>query len=158
VSPFEVAFNNLLAWEGSTLSLDPFDPGNFTPAGVLLGSRYGVSARSYPDEDIPNMTPERAAEIFKLDYWDRIDADNLPAPLAVLASDAAFNQGVGKAQEWLTLCGGDYITFYILRQNHYTEDLKEMFKIYGRGWTRRNLSVLGVAHALARTAIPSAES
>ena len=33
-------------------------------------TKYGISKRSFPNEDIPNLTPERAAELLKANYWD----------------------------------------------------------------------------------------
>lgn len=33
-------------------------------------TKYGISKRVYPNEDIPNLTPEKALAIYKKDYWD----------------------------------------------------------------------------------------
>lgn len=33
-------------------------------------TKYGISKRSYPNEDIKNMTPERAIEIYTRDFWN----------------------------------------------------------------------------------------
>ena len=43
-------------------SNDLEDPGSET--------KYGISKRSYPNEDIRNMTPERATEIYLRDFWN----------------------------------------------------------------------------------------
>jgi len=43
-------------------SNDPDDPGGET--------KYGISKRSYPNEDIKNLTVERAVEIYTRDYWN----------------------------------------------------------------------------------------
>lgn len=45
-------------------------------------SRYGISQRYHPNEDIRGMTLERAAEIFTGQYWPA-RADELPAYLAI---------------------------------------------------------------------------
>src|SRR5260370_488052 len=39
-----------------------------TPAGEQKGTKYGISARAYPNEDIKNLTKQRAAELFQRDY------------------------------------------------------------------------------------------
>ena len=58
--------------EGTELSLDPNDKGNWTggevAVGVLKGSRYGISAASYPSLDIPNLTEDEARSIYSRDY------------------------------------------------------------------------------------------
>ncbi len=33
-------------------------------------TKYGISKRSYPNENIKNMTPERAIEIYTRDFWN----------------------------------------------------------------------------------------
>ncbi len=41
------------------------DPGNWTPAGELKGTKYGISAHSFPNEDIENLTLNRAEELYR---------------------------------------------------------------------------------------------
>lgn len=74
---------------GPRLSDDPDDPGGLT--------RWGISQRAYPYEDIRNMTEVRAREIFRRDYWEGCHCDRLPDALAIALADAAFNQGCGTA-------------------------------------------------------------
>lgn len=106
VSVFDIAFAFVIGAEGSKLSLDPRDPGNWTPASwsggrVLKGSKYGISAYSFPDEDIPNMTAARAATLAKPRYWDPLHGDQLPPRVALIVLDAAYNQGQGDAARFL---------------------------------------------------------
>lgn len=81
------------------------DPGNWTGghvgAGELRGTKYGISAASYPNLDIESLTPAAAASIYRERYWDSISGDHLPPPLALLVFDAAVNNGVGRAAGWL---------------------------------------------------------
>jgi lysozyme family protein len=74
---------------GARISDDPDDPGGLT--------RWGISQRAYPDEDIRNLTEARAKELFRRDYWEPCHCDDLPAPIAIAFADSAFNQGVGTA-------------------------------------------------------------
>ncbi len=101
---FERAFAVVLGSEGG-LSLDPADPGNWTGArcgaGRLGGTKYGISASAYPGLDIAGLTVEGAQAVYRRDYWDRVCGDALPGPLALLVFDAAVNNGVSRAVQWL---------------------------------------------------------
>lgn len=74
------------------------DPGNWTGGrvgkGRLVGTRYGISAASYPDLDIANMGVSQAANIYRRDYYAAGGCDLLPYPLAIILFDACVNQGV----------------------------------------------------------------
>ena len=89
---FKRAFKLVIGHEGGYVN-NPNDPGGET--------KYGISKRSYPDEDIAGMTLERAKEIYKRDYWDKVRGDELPGPVDFLTFDAAVNSGVGSAARWL---------------------------------------------------------
>ena len=87
------------------LSTDPDDPGNWTGgskgAGELKGSKYGISAASYPALDIASLTLAEANQIRRDDYWTPVRGDDLPPALAFLVADAAYNSGVGEASRLL---------------------------------------------------------
>lgn len=89
---FEQSFEKLIGHEGGYVN-NPKDPGGET--------RYGVSKRSYPDEDIANLTLDRAKAIYKRDYWDRAQCDKLPPALAFQVFDTAVNSGIGQATRFL---------------------------------------------------------
>ena len=102
---FNKIFAITVGHEGQTLDLTPGDRGNWTSGivgqGELKGSKFGVSAASYPTVDIANLTLAEAAEIYFTDYFKPVGGDRLPGPLALLAFDAAVNSGVGNAARWL---------------------------------------------------------
>ena len=81
---FDLAFDRLMGIEAGYVN-NPNDPGGET--------KWGISKRSYPNEDIPNLTRDRAKVIFKRDFWDRVNADKLPAGVAYQLSDFAYNSG-----------------------------------------------------------------
>jgi lysozyme family protein len=99
-------FDVVVGHEGGFTS-DPQDPGNWTGgavgAGSCRGTKFGISAAAYPAVDIANLTVDMAKSIYQRDYWQPIAGDRLPAPLALLAFDAAVNSGVGRAARWLQL-------------------------------------------------------
>lgn len=101
---FDPAFRIVVGEEGG-YDADPRDAGNYTGAavgaGVLRGTKYGISAAAFPMLDIAALTLADAQAIYRRDYWDRIAGDALPDPLALMLFDAAVNQGVFKAATML---------------------------------------------------------
>lgn len=84
---------------------DPADNGNWTGGrrneGTLKGTKYGISAASYPLLDIENLTHEQAREIYRRDYWDKLRCGEMPLPLGLALFDAAVNHGPGRAARWM---------------------------------------------------------
>jgi len=72
---------------------NPADPGGET--------KYGISKRAYPDEDIVNLTPDRAKFLYLRDYWTPLQLDSLPDIVRLCIFDAAVNSGVSAATKWL---------------------------------------------------------
>ncbi len=99
------AWVRLLGPTEGVLSLDAHDRGNWTGGevgvGDLVGTKFGISAAAHPDEDIPNLTIERANQIRKEQYWDEIRGDELPGALALVLAEAAYMSGPERAIEQL---------------------------------------------------------
>jgi lysozyme family protein len=104
MSTFDSAFEAVVGVEGGFTN-DQRDPGNWTGgkvgAGSCKGTKYGISAASYPTIDIANLSLDDAKAIYRRDYWNKLQADKLDADLAFQAFDAAVNCGVGAAAKWL---------------------------------------------------------
>lgn len=81
---FDTAFERLIGHEGGFQALHS-DKGNWTGgrvgAGQLKGTKFGISAASYPGEDIEHLTPERAREIYRRAYWGPAGCDLVPGPV-----------------------------------------------------------------------------
>lgn len=58
----------ILKIEGGYVN-DPVDAGGET--------KYGISKRSYPTEDIKNLTEERAIEIYSRDFWNPLNLNSV---------------------------------------------------------------------------------
>jgi lysozyme family protein len=57
-------------------------------------TKYGISQRAYPTEDIANLTLDRAKSIYFTDYWMRYRWYALPAgPIATKALDCGVDIG-----------------------------------------------------------------
>ena len=152
MNAFEEAFRLLIGHEGG-YSNDPKDPGGET--------KYGISKRSYPRVDIGALTLEGAHRIYRADYWDKIHGDDLDPALALVAFDAAVNNGVGQAVRWLQGALGvkqdgviGPVTLNALAAADPQKTLVELhaqriymmaglstWKHFGRGWSRRLASL-----------------
>lgn len=85
---FDQAFEQLLGHEGGYVN-DRRDAGGET--------KFGISKRSYPAEDIARLTVERAKAIYLRDYWGPAGCDAVPDPLKFQLFDMAVNSGVRTA-------------------------------------------------------------
>jgi lysozyme family protein len=89
---FDKSFEKLIGHEGG-YSNHPRDPGGET--------KFGISRRSYPSEDIWNLTLERAKVIYFRDFWTAAGCDRVPEAIKFDLFDAAVNSGVGRAVMFL---------------------------------------------------------
>ena len=162
---FDQAFNILLKHEGG-FSDHPADHGNWTGGwvgvGELRGTKFGIAANAYPNEDICNLTVDRAKEIYRRDFWDPVRADELPAEVRYAVFDAAVKSGVRQAARWLQRAAGvrddgviGPITLgsvraadpQVLLRRMLSARLRFMVELsnwpmFGRGWARRIADIL----------------
>jgi lysozyme family protein len=82
----------MIGFEGGLVN-NPSDPGGVT--------KYGISKRSYPSLDIPNLTVDQAQAIYFRDYWTTLQCDRLPKPLDLYVLDAGILQGIHAAVSML---------------------------------------------------------
>ena len=161
---FDAAFDRTVDVEGG-LSLDPNDPGNYTPAGELKGTKYGISAHSYPDVDIANLTISQAKAIYQRDFWAKANCDNLPVSAAAQVFDIAVNSGVEEAIKVLQIAAAvsadgifgpetmaaidampiaPLLMHLMAARIRYWADLA-LWENEGRGWARRGATMLDYA-------------
>lgn len=130
-------------WEGEYQNVAN-DAGNWTGCKVGVGenkgTKWGVSACSYPHLDIKNLSREQAHEIFRRDYWIPSGAAALPWPACLLVFDTAILHGVGTAQRWLAEGGPNPYLFAAKRLRVYTK--MENWDFWGKSWTQRVASLL----------------
>ncbi len=161
---FAACVDFTLGMEGG-FSADPDDPGNWTGGAVgqgrLLGTNFGISAAAYPMLDIAHLTRTAAEALYRADYWEKIQGDQLPGPIAAVAFDAAVNNGPGRAIRWLqralgvsvdgllgpdTVAAMDDTNPQSAAQNMLIERLNFMIGLadwsrFGVGWGRRLLAL-----------------
>lgn len=145
---FDHAFEKVIGHEGGYIA-DSRDPGGET--------KYGISKRAYPNEDIKNLTLARAKQIYKRDYWDKCRCDDLPFEVRFDVFDAAVNSGVRQASIWLqravgakpdgvignlTIKAAQQMDGMTIAMRMNGERLKFMTDLatwphFGKGWARR---------------------
>ena len=127
---FDKAFEILIGHEGSYVN-HPRDPGGET--------KYGISKRAYPNEDIANLTVDKAKAIYRRDYWNPLGLDSVKFGPALVLFDCAVNQGVKRAmqiKEKVSTSSAPFIVaFQAERALHYAS--LPTFATFGRGWMRR---------------------
>lgn len=94
---FDQAFELLIGHEGG-LSDNPADKGGLT--------KFGVSQRSYPNEDIRNLTLDRAKAIYLRDFWKPAGCEVVPETIAFDLFDTAINSGIKQAVKCLQTAAG----------------------------------------------------
>ena len=108
-SRFEKYIERLLDAEGCYTNTK-YDPGNWTGGrigkGELKGTKFGISAASYPNVDIKNLTRDEAIQIYKEDFWEECEADCLPDAVAYSALDGAVNSGPRQSIRWIQKAAG----------------------------------------------------
>ena len=105
---FPLAVGFVLKHEGGYVD-DPSDPGGAT--------NFGIAQRYHPNEDIKNMTIDRAAQIYKTDYWDACNCDTLAFPKDIIAMDTAVN--CGKEEALIAANSGDTIEEMLFERARY---------------------------------------
>lgn len=155
-----MSFNNaiplILKHEGGYVN-DPNDPGGET--------KYGISKRSYPEEDIKNLTEERAKLLYMRDFWKPLKCDQLPLGIAVCVFDYGVNSGKARAVKSLQesvgakvdgVIGEDTVSranrlnpAEVIEKLTYHRILFYMslktWDRYGKGWLRRSIETMRFA-------------
>ncbi|MGL5294010.1 MAG: glycoside hydrolase family 108 protein [Aeromonas sp.] len=160
MSNFDSVFERVMGSEGGFQNSRD-DRGNWTSGkvgvGELKGTKWGVSAMSYPHLDIKNLTKAEAKVIFKADWWDKYDMDRACSVMQYQLIDAIYNHGPKNAVKILQaaigttadgISGPNTIAAYKAIP---TEDLSLRFLAarlefftnistwgtFGKGWSRR---------------------
>lgn len=161
---FEDAIGFVLEKEGG-FTLNQKDAGNWTGGqvgkGLLKGTKYGISAASYPDEDIRNLTLDRVRYLYRRDFWNKIKADSLPKTIRLHVFDFAVNAGVYSATKRLqesagvtadgeigpkTIAAAESVTpwrFAEVRAKYYVglANSNANHRMFLAGWMLRNLDI-----------------
>ena len=166
---FDKALARVLVYEGGYAN-NPKDPGGATMRGITQSTYNSWRARhGEPSAPVKSISTADVEAIYKADYWDRMDCDEMPSGVDLCLFDAAVNSGVGGATKWAEgVCGldadGDFgpkIKAAILAEDPETfikefssrrlGTLKRLptWGTFGRGWAARITNVQKIALAWA---------
>lgn len=150
---FEKAIELVIKHEGGWVD-DPDDTGGRT--------KYGISQAAFPNEDIKNMTKERAIQLYHDHYWSKMKCDELPDGVDYLVLDCGINMGNRTAIKILqraagvtadgiigpkTIAASSSVSpelFMVYRLDRYMRIIGERHSNakFARGWSNRCLDVL----------------
>lgn len=173
-SNFDRALPLVLAHEGGLVD-HPKDPGGRTNRGVTQRVYDAFRRRkSSPTRAVDHITDAEVREIYRVQYWDAIRGDELPAGVDYAVFDYAVNSGAAQAARDLQRAIGESADGSIGqrtidatygssaqlivgelcdRRLAFLRRLKT-FGTFGRGWTRRVEGVRKAATAMAIRVAP----
>ena len=165
---FDQCFERVVSSEGGFQN-DPKDRGNWTSgvigSGELRGTKYGISAMSYPNIDIKNLTLENAKDVYEKDWWDRLKLERFSKAVAFQIFDAAVNHGASSAVKMVQRAVGvvadgvvgektisairkidpdDFVLKFLAERIEFFTKVST-FSVYGRGWMNRVAENLRIA-------------
>lgn len=168
-SNYVAALDLTLKYEGGWVD-HPSDPGGPTMRGVTQRvydrwrKKKGLATRS-----VRKIEEDELQEIYRLQYWDLIHGDKLPAGIDAAVFDFAVNSGATRATQELQRVLGmrtdgnmgavtieaasaadaaDLIERYCDARLAFVRRLST-FSVFGRGWTRRINAVRAACLAMA---------
>lgn len=168
---FDLCLSHVLKHEGG-FSNHPRDPGGATMKGITQRVYDGYRARKgLPKQSVRNIDDAEVRDIYRRQYWDRVEGDELPSGVDYCVFDGAVNSGPVQAIKWLQRAVGSNsadgalgeITLYRVRE-HYDHDilvadmcgrrmafLKSLttWRDFGTGWSRRVADVKRIGQVLA---------
>ena len=172
---FETCLQWLLSHEGGFVN-HPEDPGGMTNKGITakVYARWldeVMDADANITEDIMRNIPDNhVAAIYREEYWNRVNGDDLPSGVDWCVFDWAVNSGTGRAARAIQRCVGAKadgaigpMTLTAIKSHDAASLIEDMFQrrqafyerlstfeTFGKGWTNRNHETREQALTLAR--------
>lgn len=124
---------------------NPKDPGNWTGGkpglGKCLGTLCGISAKAYPNLDIPRLSSGQIEQIYRDDYWVPSGAAQLPEGVDLVTFDVGVNSGVSRARRYLSETSlvndpAARVKAISGKRRAFYQGLST-FKTFGKGWLSR---------------------
>lgn len=98
---FDECLKLVLVHEGGYVD-HPADPGGKTNKGVTQRVYDGYRVKNgLGKRSVREITETELAVIYRSQYWDLINGDELPAGVDYVVFDGAVNSGVGQSVKWL---------------------------------------------------------
>ena len=157
---YDKCLKHILKFEGGFVN-HPKDPGGMTNLGVTKATYEGWLGRKVTEAEMRALTPKSVGPIYKKNYWDRANADNMPSGIDLVVFDFGVNAGPIRAikfiqelvgvepdnkvgpmtlaaiNEYVSRHGAEkLITLYQNKRKEYYQRLPT-FKTFGKGWINR---------------------
>jgi lysozyme family protein len=97
---FEQALALVLKSEGGYVN-HPSDPGGETNLGVTKSVWEAYIGRPCAPGEMRTLTPAQVGPLYKKNYWNAVNADDLPSGVDYAVFDFAVNSGPGQAKKTL---------------------------------------------------------
>lgn len=163
VGNFATCLKHTLEFEGGW-SNHPADPGGATMRGVIQRVYDAYRDRKGdPRRSVRNITEPELQEIYKVNYWDLVKGDSLPAGVDLATFDFGVNSGPGRANQYRNRLGSDIPVSIVKRlcqaRLAFVRALGT-FSVFGKGWTRRIVTIeaRGVKMALVASGQTQAQA
>lgn len=144
------AIASVLRWEGGS-AIRANEPGGAVNRGVSLEAfRHEHPGASV--QDLLNMSEDEAKRIYRKNYADKIDFDNLPDGMDAVMLHGAVMFGVSGIKKMAAQANGDWghlVTLMMQNKMHRTDGVKFM-----PGWSDRFVAVYELAKELANGVSP----
>jgi len=164
---FDKSLKLVLEHEGGW-NHDKHDKGGATNKGVTQAVYDGYRAiRGRGKQSVKFLSDEEIRAIYKLQYWDKVHGDYLPAGLDYAMFDFAVNSGVSRASKYLQAVlgvpqdgiigartlgaidsGVRVINALCDRRMGFLRNIDTFWR-FGKGWTRRVVDVRSKALDMA---------
>ncbi|MYM61138.1 secretion activator protein [Vibrio sp. OCN044] len=155
-----IAFNRVIGHEGKYQN-SYYDRGNWTSGtvgkGIRKGTKFGISAMSYPSLDIKQLTIEQAKDIYYRDFWLKLGGDKVHKAVMYQLFDAAIHHGSWRAVQFLQRSVGtkddghygvkthaavnaadhnDLLLKFLAERLDFMKEVKT-WSLFSRGWSQR---------------------
>ncbi|MDR6952285.1 lysozyme family protein [Ancylobacter sp. 3268] len=164
------ALARVLVYEGAYVN-HPADPGGATNKGITQAVYDGFRTRKgLSKQSVRLITDTEVREIYRLQYWDKIRGDDLPAGVDFVVFDGGVNSGTRQSTIWLQRALGvaadgllgeatlkaarehpdhDALIADILARRLGMLKALKTWKTFGKGWSNRIASVKANGQAMA---------
>ncbi|NBC47311.1 MAG: hypothetical protein GVY22_04825 [Gammaproteobacteria bacterium] len=159
----------ILGHEGGYVD-HPSDPGGATNMGITFETLRAWRGESITKADVQELSEDEAREIYRANYWNALNCDQLPIGVDLVTFDFGVNAGVSRAAKMLQRIvaveadgqigpitigavsqneAGDLITEFSDARLSYYRSLSH-WETFGRGWSRRTAETRDAALDMLR--------
>jgi lysozyme family protein len=96
----DMAIRKILEHEGGYVN-HPDDPGGATNKGITIATFRRYIKRDGTIADLKALTTQQAVDVYKAQYWDKVQGDDLPSGVDYTVADFAVNSGPSRAAKYL---------------------------------------------------------